>query len=144
MDQKTRILHDVFGYSSFRPGQDELIDAILAGRDTLGIMPTGGGKSICYQVPALALPGLTLVLSPLISLMDDQVAALRRRGVSARAISSAISAKEKQSILAEVRAGRVRILYLSPERLWTRDIQALAHGVRISFVCISFVWISLN
>lgn len=136
MDQKTRILHDVFGYSSFRPGQDELIDAILAGRDTLGIMPTGGGKSICYQVPALALPGLTLVLSPLISLMDDQVAALRRRGVSARAISSAISAEEKRSILSETYAGRVRILYLSPERLWTRDIQALAHGVRISFVCI--------
>ena len=136
MDQKTRILHDVFGYSSFRPGQDELIDAILSGRDTLGIMPTGGGKSICYQVPALAMSGLTLVLSPLISLMDDQVAALRRRGICASAISSAIGTSEKMSILSDVRAGRVRILYLSPERLWTPDLQALARRVRISFVCI--------
>ena len=136
MDQKTRILHDVFGYHSFRPGQDELIDAILVGRDTLGIMPTGGGKSICYQVPALVLPGLTLVLSPLISLMDDQVAALRRRGIDARAVSSSISPADKRSIFAEVRTGRVRILYLSPERLWTPEFQALAREVLISFVCI--------
>ena len=83
MPTAQEILKQYFGYDSFRPGQDELVQAILSGRDTLGIMPTGAGKSICYQVPALALPGLTLVISPLISLMKDQVGALNEAGVPA-------------------------------------------------------------
>ena len=81
MPTAQEILKQYFGYDNFRPGQDELVQAILSGRDTLGIMPTGAGKSICYQVPALALPGLTLVVSPLISLMKDQVGALNEAGV---------------------------------------------------------------
>ncbi|MBQ2157538.1 MAG: DEAD/DEAH box helicase, partial [Oscillospiraceae bacterium] len=79
MDKHT-VLRDYFGYSDFRPGQEELIGAILSGRDAFGIMPTGGGKSICYQVPAMLLPGVTFVISPLISLMQDQVTALRQAG----------------------------------------------------------------
>ena len=88
------ILKQYFGYDSFRPGQDELVRAILSGRDTLGIMPTGAGKSICYQVPAMLFPGLTLVISPLISLMKDQVGALVEAGVPAACINSAMSAEE--------------------------------------------------
>ena len=83
-----------FGHDRFRPGQEALIDSILSGRDALGIMPTGGGKSMCYQVPALLLPGLTLVISPLISLMKDQVAALQAAGVPAAFLNSALSQEE--------------------------------------------------
>ena len=93
------ILKQYFGYDSFRPGQDELVRAILSGRDTLGIMPTGAGKSICYQVPAMLFPGLTLVISPLISLMKDQVGALVEAGVPAACINSAMSAEEFRDAL---------------------------------------------
>ena len=93
------ILKQYFGYDSFRPGQDELVRAILSGRNTLGIMPTGAGKSICYQVPAMLFPGLTLVISPLISLMKDQVGALVEAGVPAACINSAMSAEEFRDAL---------------------------------------------
>ena len=83
MDGKHQVLQEYFGYDAFRPGQGELIDALLAGRDAFGVMPTGGGKSLCYQVPALLLPGVTVVVSPLISLMQDQVTALKKAGVAA-------------------------------------------------------------
>ena len=97
MDKALYTLKQYFGYDSFRPGQRELIDAILSGRDTLGILPTGGGKSVCYQVPALILPGLTIVVSPLLSLMHDQVDTLLRRGISAGAelIGIIIPCREK-------------------------------------------------
>ena len=88
---KNDLLYRIFGYTSFRPGQDKLIDAVLSGKDVFGIMPTGGGKSICYQIPALLLPGITLVISPLISLMQDQVAALKAAGVPAAYINSTLT-----------------------------------------------------
>ena len=114
---KEDILKLYFGYDSFRPGQAELIDAILSGRDVLGILPTGGGKSVCYQVPAMLLPGLTLVISPLISLMNDQVGALIRRGIPAALLSSELTPYERSSILDRAAKGRIKLLYISPERL---------------------------
>ena len=92
--EKVEVLRQYFGFSSFREGQQTLIDAVLAGRDVLGVMPTGGGKSLCYELPALLLPGLTLVISPLISLMKDQVMALQNAGIPAGCIHSAMSVEE--------------------------------------------------
>lgn len=96
--EKHKILEHYFGYREFRPGQEELIDGVLAGRDVFGIMPTGGGKSICYQVPAMMLPGITLVVSPLISLMRDQVLALKAAGVPAAYINSTLNNAQIQSV----------------------------------------------
>ncbi|MDO4805223.1 MAG: RecQ family ATP-dependent DNA helicase [Lachnospiraceae bacterium] len=135
-----------FGYDSFRPGQDKVVEAILQGRDVLAIMPTGAGKSLCYQVPALVLPGLTIVVSPLISLMQDQVAALRRRGIRAEYINSALSAGRKQAILSRIAANAsicpgdsdepTKLLYVSPERLAMPEFRAFAQKIRISLICI--------
>jgi ATP-dependent DNA helicase RecQ len=111
------ILRATFGYDDFRPGQKEVIDTVLMGRNALVVMPTGGGKSLCYQVPALALGGLTVVVSPLIALMRDQVAALRANGVAAGTLNSSTSPEESAAINAQLRAGNLRLLYLSPERL---------------------------
>jgi ATP-dependent DNA helicase RecQ len=112
-------LKTVFGYDGFREGQEEAIGAILAGRDVLTIMPTGAGKSLCFQVPALMLPGLTIVVSPLIALMQNQVEALRLLGVPAGAINSARSRDENVAVWRQVAAGEIRILYMAPERLMT-------------------------
>ena len=114
---KREVLRQYFGHSSFRPGQEALIDGILAGRDALGIMPTGGGKSLCYQVPALLLPGLTLVVSPLISLMKDQVAALNGVGIPAAFLNSALDAQAFQAVCREIRQGMHKLIYVAPERL---------------------------
>ena len=103
-----RYLKIYFGYDTFRPGQEKIITTILSGRDTLGIMPTGAGKSLCYQIPALTLPGLTLVISPLISLMQDQVASLKRRGIGAEFINSAINNNKKELILRKIAADYLR------------------------------------
>ncbi len=116
-DKKRELLRRCFGYDEFRNGQETLIDAILAGRDCLGIMPTGGGKSLCYQVPALLLPGVSLVVSPLISLMADQVQALRENGVGAAYINSTLSEREYRDTLSALRAGQYKLLYVAPERL---------------------------
>jgi len=115
--QPEEILKTVFGYDSFRPFQREIIDAVLAGRDCLAVLPTGGGKSLCYQIPALALPGTTLVVSPLIALMRDQVTALKSAGVDAAFINSSLGLDERRSIEARVRSGIVKLIYAAPESL---------------------------
>ena len=114
---KLAVLKQYFGHDAFRPGQETLVDAALSGRDVLGIMPTGGGKSLCYQVPAMLLPGVTLVISPLISLMKDQVAALRSAGVPAAFLNSSQDLEEARQVWGAVRRDRVRLLYVAPERL---------------------------
>ena len=112
-----RVLADVFGYPSFRPGQGQLVEALLAGRDVLGVMPTGGGKSLCYQVPALVRPGVALVISPLVSLMDDQVRALSDAGVRAALLNSSLSASQQGAVMNQALAGAFDLLYVAPERL---------------------------
>jgi ATP-dependent DNA helicase RecQ len=112
-----QILHDVFGFPSFREGQEEIVRAVLSGEDVLAIMPTGAGKSLCYQLPTLAREGLTVVVSPLIALMRDQVEALRHFGIEAGSLNSANDAAENRRVTEAVREGRMRLLYASPERL---------------------------
>ena len=112
-----RILHDHFGFPSFRDGQERLVGAALAGRDALGVLPTGGGKSLCYQVPALALPGLTLVLSPLISLMEDQTQRALSASIPAAFITSTLSVRGRRAVLRDVLSGAVKLLFVAPERL---------------------------
>lgn len=111
------LLQQYYGYPSFRPGQEAIIDSILTGHDTLGIMPTGGGKSICYQIPALLMPGLTVVISPLISLMKDQVDALNELGIAAAYINSTLSGREVAQRMNSAREGELKLLYIAPERL---------------------------
>ena len=106
-----------FGFSAFRPAQRKVVQSVLAGRDALAVLPTGGGKSICFQVPALTLDGLTVVVSPLLSLMQDQVEAARRRGLPAASLSSAQDAAERDRTIARIRDRQVKLLYASPERL---------------------------
>ncbi|MDH5556753.1 MAG: RecQ family ATP-dependent DNA helicase, partial [Alphaproteobacteria bacterium] len=117
-DQQTLgILRDRFGFDAFRPGQGEAIGALLAGRNMLAVMPTGSGKSLIYQIPALLTGGLTVVVSPLVALMQDQVAALRLNGVAAATINSSIPRDENIETWSRVQAGEVTLLYMSPERL---------------------------
>ncbi|TPM10880.1 MULTISPECIES: DNA helicase RecQ [unclassified Mesorhizobium] len=126
-DRKQRVLKDVFGFDDFRPGQAEIMDALLGGRHVLAVMPTGAGKSLCYQVPALVLGGLAIVVSPLVALMQDQVAALRLAGVAADTINSSIEREANVAAWRRVASGQTRLLYLAPERLMTeRMLEALA------------------
>jgi len=122
MQGKLEILRSRFGYGSFRPGQEEAIDAIMAGRDIVAVMPTGAGKSICYQIPAMLLPGMSVVISPLISLMKDQVGALRASGCPAAYLNSSLSPSEYSRALAEIRGGEIKLLYVAPERLQRSDL----------------------
>ena len=133
---KLSVLKKYFGHSSFRQGQEKLIDAILSGEDALGIMPTGGGKSLCYQVPAMLLSGVTLVISPLISLMKDQVEGLIQSGISAAYINSSLSAEEFRRIYQAAQNGCYKLLYVAPERLDTEGFTALVQGLHISLVAV--------
>lgn len=135
MDAK-QILREVFGYEAFRGGQEPLIRSILSGRDTLGIMPTGAGKSLCYQVPALAMEGITVVVSPLISLMKDQVEALIQTGVPAAYLNSSLTPTQFQKAMERTRAGAYKILYAAPERLETESFLSFAKEAEISMVCV--------
>lgn len=125
-----------FGHDRFRPGQEALIDSILSRRDTLGIMPTGGGKSVCYQVPALLLPGLTLVISPLISLMKDQVSALEAAGVPAAFLNSSQDPESYRETCRRVRQGRCKLLYIAPERLESERFLQLLENRKISMAAV--------
>ena len=136
MEEKRKILSRYFGYTEFRGAQEELIDAVLAGQDVLGIMPTGGGKSLCYQIPALMLPGLTLVISPLISLMQDQVLALKTAGIPAAYLNSTLSLEQQSLVFRNLRQGRYKILYAAPERLLGEGFLAMAREVPISLVAV--------
>ena len=129
------LLKKYYGYSSFRPGQKEIVENVVAGRDTLVLMPTGGGKCICYQIPALLLPGCAIVVSPLIALMNDQVQALRANGIAAAAIHSNQDESINQSNLSLAREGKMKLLYISPERLMI-EISKIAEMVKVSLIAI--------
>ena len=130
------ILKQYFGHDAFRGGQQPLIEGILSGRDVLGVMPTGAGKSICYQLPALALKGMTLVISPLISLMKDQVTALRESGIMAAYVNSTLQPDEYAQTFEQAGKGLFRLLYVAPERLLTADFLRLARSATISLVAV--------
>ena len=127
---KLRILREVFGFDAFRPSQEAAMDAVLSGRHVLSVMPTGSGKSLCFQVPALVLGGLTIVVSPLVALMQDQVAALRLVGVAADTINSSRCRDENVAAWRRAASGETRLLYLSPERLMTAPMLAALAKLR--------------
>ena len=136
MRQAKEALRRIFGYDSFRPGQEEAVGALLAGRDLMAVMPTGAGKSVCYQLPALLLPGITLVISPLISLMRDQVEGLRQQGVRAAYINSTLTPSQQQRALERARQGVYKIVYAAPERLLTEGFLAFAGEAGIPLVIV--------
>ncbi len=125
-----------FGYDSFLPLQEEIVSSVLAGSDTLALMPTGGGKSLCYQLPAMALDGVTLVVSPLIALMKDQVDALRASGIDAGYVNSTLSAEEISLVQRRAFHGTLKILYVAPERLATSDFRRFLHSVKLSLIAV--------
>lgn len=133
---KYEALEKFWGYTAFRPGQAELIDAILEGRDVLGIMPTGGGKSLCYQVPAVISEGITLVISPLISLMQDQVAALKQWGIKAAYLNSSLSENQYTLILSRIAQGEYKIIYVAPERLTSNGFIRCMQQLTISMITV--------
>lgn len=133
---KYEILKKYFGYDSFREAQEALIDSILEGRDTLGIMPTGAGKSLCYQIPALLMDGITLVISPLISLMKDQVGSLNQAGIHAAFLNSSLTMNQYYKALSFARQGRYPIIYVAPERLVTEEFLDFALNSRIAMVAV--------
>lgn len=136
MEKAREYLQEYFGYESFRKGQEQIIEQVLGGINTAGIMPTGGGKSICYQIPALLLPGITLVISPLISLMKDQVDALEQNGIDATFLNSSISGLESSNRMNDIKQGRYKLVYVAPERLENPAFQQDLFNVDISLVAI--------
>ncbi|NJS38555.1 MAG: DNA helicase RecQ [Rhodobacteraceae bacterium] len=136
MDRAAQLLHSVFGFPDFRPGQAEIVEAVLEGRNTLAIMPTGGGKSLCFQLPALCRDGLTVVISPLIALMRDQVRALRAAGVEAGALTSGNTDEETEEVFAALDAGRLKLLYMAPERLASSATATLLRRVGCSLIAV--------
>lgn len=133
---KHEVLKRYFGHDSFRPGQEPLIDALLSGRDALGIMPTGAGKSMCYQIPALMLPGITIVISPLISLMKDQVASLKEAGVPAAYLNSSLTTGQMSLAMQRAEQGMYKIIYVAPERLEAVSFLRFSRNARISLVAV--------
>ena len=130
------LLKQYYGHAAFRPGQRELIDAATAGRDVLGVMPTGAGKSVCYQLPALLLPGVTLVVSPLIALMKDQVTALTQMGIPAAYINSSLTTEAYFDTVDRMREGAYKIVYVAPERLLSPSFLDVMHGMEVSLVAV--------
>lgn len=136
MEASLDVLRRVFGYSEFRPPQDQIIEGVLAGRDTFVLMPTGGGKSLCYQVPALIRPGTAVIVSPLISLMKDQVDALRANGIAASFLNSSLGAAEIRDVMTDLRKGTLQLLYVAPERLMMPDFLDFLSELELSLVAI--------
>lgn len=133
---KNSVLKEYFGYFSFREGQEELIDAILQRRDSLGIMPTGAGKSVCFQVPALLFEGVTLVVSPLVSLMKDQVNALTQCGIKSAYINATLTEKQHEAVMKKAEDNQYKIIYVAPERLLNTEFISLCQKIDISMVCV--------
>lgn len=136
LNKAKSILKDIYGYSNFRFGQEKIVKGILGKRDTLGILPTGGGKSICYQIPALIFGGVTIVVSPLISLMKDQVDTLNQLGISSAYVNSSLSKEEYASTMRKLRQNKIKLLYLAPERLINDKFVNFLRSLNISFVAI--------
>lgn len=130
------ILKKYFGYESFRPGQDRLVESIVSGRDTLGVMPTGAGKSLCYQIPALMMEGITIVISPLISLMQDQVGALVQSGIRAAYINSSLTMNQLYAVIRNAEAGVYKLIYVAPERLDSELFMNFAQKANISMITV--------
>ncbi|MCZ6860299.1 MAG: DNA helicase RecQ [Alphaproteobacteria bacterium] len=136
MDDARRVLHETFGFADYRPGQQEIIETVLAGSDVLAVMPTGSGKSLCYQLPALLGEGLCVVVSPLIALMRDQVEQLRGYGIAAGSLNSGNDDRENANVIESIRAGSLRILYAAPERLARGDTIDLLRGAGVFLIAI--------
>ena len=134
--KKEKVLKKYFGHRKFRDGQSEIIDNILEGNDILGIMPTGAGKSMCYQVPALMMEGITIVISPLISLMIDQVNSLVQSGVAAAYINSSLTLAQQNKVVSNIYKGMYKIIYVAPERLELEGFIRVAQTVKISMITI--------
>ena len=130
------LLKQYWGYDDFRPFQTETINAVLNHQDSLTLLPTGGGKSLCFQIPALCQTGMAVVISPLISLMKDQVDGLRELGIAADYLNSSLKAEEQRAIVQKIKHGEVKLLYLAPERLKTESTLQLLQSVKISFFVI--------
>ncbi|MEN3342379.1 MAG: ATP-dependent helicase RecQ, partial [Actinomycetota bacterium] len=130
------LLEETFGFASFRPGQEQVVDALLAGRSALAVFPTGAGKSLCYQLPALLLDGLTVVVSPLIALMKDQIDFLQRSGIDAARLDSSLDADEQREIFERLRTGALRLLYVAPERFNNERFLAQLGRTRISLFAV--------
>lgn len=135
-EKAQQLLQSYFGFPSFRKGQEQAIRFVLEGKNSLCVMPTGGGKSICYQIPSLVMPGTTIVVSPLISLMKDQVDALLQLGISATYINSSISLSEANERMMEAKQGRYKLLYIAPERLESREFKENLKSMEIPFVAV--------
>ena len=133
---KYEALRQTFGYSSFRSGQEQIVDALLSGRDALCVMPTGAGKSICFQIPALLLPGVALVISPLISLMKDQVASLNQAGVRAAYLNSSLTPRQYAHAIENACSGMYKIIYVAPERLETYEFRELCREIEVSLLAV--------
>jgi ATP-dependent DNA helicase RecQ len=132
----TSLLRERFGFAEFRPAQEQVIAKIMTGHNVLAVMPTGSGKSLCYQLPALALPGLTLVVSPLIALMKDQVDQLNQLGLPATVINSTVSREQQRSRLEQAIAGRVKLLYIAPERFQNDAFRAGLSRTKVSLFAV--------
>ena len=131
-----QVLQDVFGYQAFRDGQKQVIDSVLLGQDSLVIMPTGGGKSLCYQVPALLFSGLTIVISPLISLMKDQVDQIKANGVAAECINSSMDREDLIRVYNRMNNGQLKMVYISPERILSRDFSERLENLPLSMIAV--------
>ena len=136
MSDPRALLHAVFGFPDYRPGQEEIVDAVVAGRNTLAIMPTGGGKSLCFQLPALCRDGVTIVISPLIALMRDQVRALKAVGVEAGALTSGNTEDETEDVFQALDDGRLKLLYIAPERLAAAGTMPLLRRINVNLIAV--------